>query len=375
MLDKRVYMWYNNHSESLGFKHIYVYLTLKALHLAVRRDVHVKPAFQSGLIFLTKVWCFILQSNKAKQIILIICSSLVSFSLLFLNISGTSLKNIYESTSSLDSDSNVNYSKPISNNSPTNTTTNPDNLWVQSVNTVSQDSDASFTITSKVIPTNAISDNNITKSSVNTTKLQQKDVQKSESRVNTQNTTMSAVKTTRRVASGEKVNAQNERLLPSDSNILHIKKRLLLLINTERRSRGLDVLQLDSALGSASNTRSVDIQSSFSHTRPNGKLWSTILPKGKSANNTKEILGLTTTANLNTKTETKQSVTIPIFKGNTSELDLAAKNLYYYFLNSGSEANNLFNAKYKICGIGVSAKYIYEYSNLLTFYCVIHLSS
>ncbi len=49
------------------------------------------------------------------------------------------------------------------------------------------------------------------------------------------------------------------------------------LVNVERTKRGLSKLTATTALTNAANKRATEIHTKFSHTRPNGKAWSTVL--------------------------------------------------------------------------------------------------
>ena len=49
------------------------------------------------------------------------------------------------------------------------------------------------------------------------------------------------------------------------------------LVNVERTKRGLSKLTATTALTNAANKRATEMHTKFSHTRPNGKAWSTVL--------------------------------------------------------------------------------------------------
>ena len=61
--------------------------------------------------------------------------------------------------------------------------------------------------------------------------------------------------------------------LPSDSYVIQV----LSLVNEERAKEGLPALSLNTSLSGAASVRAEEIQTSFSHTRPGGKDFSTVL--------------------------------------------------------------------------------------------------
>lgn len=60
-------------------------------------------------------------------------------------------------------------------------------------------------------------------------------------------------------------------------NISQYAKQVATLVNEERAKAGLAPLALDVTISKAATTRSKEIQTSFSHTRPNGSSFSTVL--------------------------------------------------------------------------------------------------
>ena len=61
--------------------------------------------------------------------------------------------------------------------------------------------------------------------------------------------------------------------LPSDPYVIQV----LSLVNEERAREGLSALSLNTSLSGAASVRAAEIQTSFSHTRPGGKDFSTVL--------------------------------------------------------------------------------------------------
>lgn len=64
--------------------------------------------------------------------------------------------------------------------------------------------------------------------------------------------------------------------VPDDQNSSYIKQ-VVRLVNNERAKEGLAPLTIDASMGNAAMVRAGEIQTSFSHTRPNGQSFSTAL--------------------------------------------------------------------------------------------------
>lgn len=62
-----------------------------------------------------------------------------------------------------------------------------------------------------------------------------------------------------------------------DGTNLTYAQQVVNLVNVERAKEGLAPLKLDATVTRAANVRATEIQSSFSHTRPNGSSFSTVL--------------------------------------------------------------------------------------------------
>ena len=62
-----------------------------------------------------------------------------------------------------------------------------------------------------------------------------------------------------------------------DNTDLTYAQQVVNLVNVERAREGLTPLTLDTTVTKAANVRAMEIQSSFSHTRPNGSSFSTVL--------------------------------------------------------------------------------------------------
>ncbi|MDD2973327.1 MAG: CAP domain-containing protein [Lachnospiraceae bacterium] len=62
-----------------------------------------------------------------------------------------------------------------------------------------------------------------------------------------------------------------------DNTDLSYARQVVNLVNVERSKEGLSPLTLDTKVTTAANVRATEIQTSFSHTRPNGSSFSTVL--------------------------------------------------------------------------------------------------
>ncbi len=63
----------------------------------------------------------------------------------------------------------------------------------------------------------------------------------------------------------------------SDNSNLTFEEQVVALVNAERAKEGLSPLTMDSKLQSAARVRAKEIQTSFSHTRPDGTSFATVL--------------------------------------------------------------------------------------------------
>ena len=64
---------------------------------------------------------------------------------------------------------------------------------------------------------------------------------------------------------------------PDAEENLSFAKQVVNLVNEERAKAGLSALVLDETLASAAMVRAIEIETSFSHTRPDGRSFSTVL--------------------------------------------------------------------------------------------------
>ncbi len=64
---------------------------------------------------------------------------------------------------------------------------------------------------------------------------------------------------------------------PTDNSTSSYARQVVDLVNQERTKRGLSALTIDNTLMSAAQTRAIETVKSFSHTRPNGSSFSSVL--------------------------------------------------------------------------------------------------
>lgn len=180
--------------------------------------------------------------------------------------------------------------------------------------------------------------------------------------------TASIVKPT--LTTAKKNQGSDSRILPNSSDLATIENEILSLINADRTNKNLKGLSNNASLKKSAATRCNELWSAFSHTRPNKKSWVTAV-ESSHLPSVQEVLASTTSINKNTRTSINTSSGVSQFKGTKSELSLAAKNLFYYYCNDSGAYKKIMNSSYTIAGVSVTAKYEHNYSNVLSFRCVI----
>lgn len=121
-------------------------------------------------------------------------------------------------------------------------------------------------------------------------------------------------------------------LVLAGSNLESYPGKVVEIVNSERRERGLRALVMNETLTEAALERACEIRSRFSHTRPSGKPWNTILQKYHvSWRNCGE----------------------NIAKGNAKRNPQGIMNLW---MNSSGHRQNILSPKYTQIGVGVCRK-------------------
>lgn len=74
----------------------------------------------------------------------------------------------------------------------------------------------------------------------------------------------------------DNINNEQDKKEDQDSNVENVKQ-VLSLVNAERKKEGLSPLTWNDQVAKAASVRATEIQTSFSHTRPNGSNFATVL--------------------------------------------------------------------------------------------------
>ena len=148
----------------------------------------------------------------------------------------------------------------------------------------------------------------------------------------------------------------------TNSDIAKIKSGFLRLVNEERARVGVKPLRTNSALTTAANYRSYELLKNFSHTRPNGQPFYTILnPDEYSKYGVGENIQLTSHMGNNSFTDAD------IFVGRDDQIVAAYAVIFNNFKKSQGHYENMIYEEYIDTGIGISYK-IDEKSGMAIFY-------
>lgn len=121
-------------------------------------------------------------------------------------------------------------------------------------------------------------------------------------------------------------------------------KDVLSLVNQERVANGLSPLELDNTLTKAANARAKELSDKFSHTRPNGSSWSTILKE--------------------------YNISYRYTGENIAVGQSSAKAVMNSWMNSSGHRANILNTNYQKIGIGYyqlpGSNYTYHWVQIFT---------
>lgn len=128
----------------------------------------------------------------------------------------------------------------------------------------------------------------------------------------------------------------------SNISVSAYAQEVLNLVNKERSANGLSPLSFDTKVQKAADTRAEEIKKSFSHTRPDGKTFSTALTEaGASFNGAGENIAI----------------------GQKTPEEVVSA-----WMNSSGHRANILNSKYKYIGIGcVKSGSGYAWTQLFTY--------
>lgn len=137
-----------------------------------------------------------------------------------------------------------------------------------------------------------------------------------------------------------------------------IESGFLKLVNKERSRVGVGALTINSHLDSCSQTRSKEIITLFSHTRPNGEDCFSLIDSNKYNYNS---LG----ENICMTSHVGTGYITP-FTGSDEQIEAVYTNMYTLFRNSPGHYTNMIDADFEHCGIGISYK---MEKGIPMFYC------
>lgn len=157
------------------------------------------------------------------------------------------------------------------------------------------------------------------------------------------------------------------KIVVTEQQLQVIEQRFLQLVNEERRrmSAGGPPLSIDPYLDSRAQLRSEEIIESFSHTRPNGRSFDTVVDTNSYPYS---ILGenLCMTSHVGDQTYTSADK----WTGSDAQLEAVAVWIFTGFKNSPGHYANMIKAEYQHCGIGISYT---QYDDILPMFYLAHL--
>ena len=174
------------------------------------------------------------------------------------------------------------------------------------------------------------------------------------------NTTTTTTKPTSTTTTTKPTNSTVSVVTSSD--ITKIKSGFLRLVNEERAHVGVGTLKSHSVLNSYANTRSREILNTFSHTRPNGEpFYSIINPNEYAYYNIGE--NIQYTSHMGSHSFTKAD----LFVGRDDQIVAAYTVMFNNFKNSPGHYANMINSNFTETGVGISYR-IDENTGMAIFY-------
>jgi len=141
-----------------------------------------------------------------------------------------------------------------------------------------------------------------------------------------------------------------------------IRDEFIRLVNQERQRVGVPALTAESRLHAAAAIRSVEIRTSFSHTRPDGRSCFTAIEEaGYHSWASGENISMT---GMNAGGYISSS---DVFTGDSGQLRTIAANAFNQFKNSPGHYSNMISGDFTETGVGVSWQ-IYEDWGVPVFY-------
>ena len=151
----------------------------------------------------------------------------------------------------------------------------------------------------------------------------------------------------------------------SEAVLQQIEDGFLRLVNEERVRCGVGKLKIDSYLEIVAQTRSVEIIELFSHTRPNGQSFSSLVDRNYYAY---KVVGenICITSHVGDGYYTEEDM----WKGTPEQIEATYTWIFTLFKNSPGHYANMIDAKYEDCGIGITC--VMDEESGLPFFHVAH---
>lgn len=158
--------------------------------------------------------------------------------------------------------------------------------------------------------------------------------------------------------------AQPEQLTISDQVLERIKQEFLNLVNLERSGKQLNQLTLNSELDRVAAVRDDEIQELFSHTRPNGELYYSLVDESAYPYITVgENICMTSHVGSGSYTAADKWV------ASDAQIEAVAAWTFTLFKNSPGHYANMVHMDYEECGIGIS----YKVENGIPYFYTAHI--
>lgn len=163
--------------------------------------------------------------------------------------------------------------------------------------------------------------------------------------------TCSACKTAETKAIAKLPAPEPEQITVTEAQLQKIKDEFLRLVNLEREKVGVDKLTLNTQLDAGAKTRSGEVMASFSHTRPDGSSFDTVIDQTAYPYT---VLGenLCMTSHVGDGAYTAADKWV----GSDTQIEAAAAWMFTSFKNSAGHYANMIKEEYTECGIGISYK-------------------
>lgn len=153
--------------------------------------------------------------------------------------------------------------------------------------------------------------------------------------------------------------------LVTEAQLQKIEEHFLSLVNAERSKVGVSPLSINSHLDSCAKIRSAEIIQYFSHTRPDGQQFSTVVDENS-------YYYITLGENICMTSHMGDQPYGPEDKwvGTQAQIQSAATWMFNLFKNSPGHYANMIKTAYKDCGIGIS--YV-MYNDIMPMFHIAHI--